>query len=218
MQDAGGADSMDTDDDARAVAAAKKEERDTLRREQHVPRRCVERWASLVGRAGWTARKQHADATFTAWMRSRMSPQRDAQRKLQRLGWHAWLRHRGLLWRLRCLLWRAWTHRWLVASKSTPIPANNLGRFSCRDAYIYNKCCAMTPELIRHGIISSYDTDPVDEEEDAELQEAISRSLTDHTARNPGGRTASTRKLHEAGIPATPGSARARKKRGGKRS
>ena len=54
--------------------------------------------------------------------------------------------------------------------------------------------------------------------EDPELQAAIAMSLQDFPRpASPGDRHASTRSLEEAGIPATPGSARARKRRGGRK-
>lgn len=218
VQDAGDAEPMDTDGNADAVTASKKkkDERSALRRAQHVPRRCAERWATFVARAMWAARRQRLDATFTAHMRSRMSPQRDAHRKLHRLGWRAWARHCRLQWRLRCLLWRSWTHRCQDVPSSSTLPTG-LGKISRRDAYIHDRAQRLVPQLIQHGLIAgTSDADPADE--DAELQEAIRLSLADSNARSPGGRTASTRSLDEAGIPATPGSARARKKRSGRKS
>ena len=51
-----------------------------------------------------------------------------------------------------------------------------------------------------------------------EIQAAISASLdVDNRARSPSDRQAGKSSLEEAGIPATPGSARARKKRGGRK-
>ena len=223
--DGGRDEPTETGGDARTAAQReRREERDALRRAHHVPRRCVERWARLVGPMAWAARRQLVDATFVTWRRSRMSPQRDAQRKMQRLGRRAWLRHCRLLWRLRCFLWRSWTHR----DRTPDPPVAGLGLCSRRDAYIYYKASGFVPQLIDCGLLSSSMMDTVNEEEDAELQEAIRLSLANTDARNPGvsdpdarspsGRTACTRSLTDAGIPATPGSARARKKRSGKRS
>ena len=72
-------------DDAAAVRSKKKEEREARRRETHVPRRCVNRWLALVQPTLWAARRQLLDATFTAFMRTGLSPKRDAQRKLRDL-------------------------------------------------------------------------------------------------------------------------------------
>ena len=116
-------------------------------------------------------------------------------------------------------------------------PEGPLGpKLSRRDVYIWRRAVVFCERALPHMI--AYDdprlrreADAVDE--DHELQAAIAMSLAEATPRSPGagpssdndalappsadGHTASTRSLEEAGIPATPGSSRARKKRSGRR-
>ena len=201
-QEYGSANSSETDDKTQAKKTSKKKERDTLRRKDHVPKRCVARWLSFAGRVRWAARRQHLDAAFVKWMRSRRGPRRVVRRKL------------------RDLLWRAWTHRQFELPGNSNSKPSCLGRCSYRDMYIFRKAAALCPQLQRLGLIadSSYHSDGwiTTDDEEPEMQAAVAASLADSNARSPGSRNVHTRSLHEAGIPATPGSARARKKRSGR--
>ena len=167
------------------------------------------------------ARRQLLDHTFTLLMRSRLSPKRDAQRKLCGLLTRARTRclhgRALLLHRLQGLLWRAWTARLFALTTDW---GQSLGMCSLRDKYIYERAAALVPQLIRCGLIADHGggrrrrgrTASTTRRQDIAAADA---EISD--ARSPGGHTASTRKVDEAGIPATPGSARARKKRSGRR-
>ena len=149
-------------------------------------------------------------------MRSQLSPKRDAQRKLRGLATRAWTRrlHRRarLLHRLRDLLWRAWTARLFALTTDW---GQALGMCSLRDRYIYERAAALVPQLIERGLIARKGGSRRRGRDTPRRRDAGDVVISD--ARSPGGRTASTRKVDEAGIPATLGSARSRKKRGGRR-
>ena len=142
-------------------------------------------------------------------MRSRLSPKRVAQRMLCSLLVRAWVhrlhRRARLLHELQGLFWREWTRRQFAF---TP-PAGhewNLGLLSHRDGYIMGRVAHIVPLLIKHGVITHIDS----------AAHAFDERISN--ARHSGDRTArSTRKVDEAGIPGTPGSARSRKKRSGRR-
>ena len=101
-----------------------------------------------------------------------------------------------------------------------------------RDLYIHNRAvrgCQALGDILEYPL--NEDVAEADGFDPVELQEAMALSLgaatppgdpgtsgDDSTSPGePGTRQAATRSLAEAGIPATPGSARARKKRGGRR-
>ena len=92
-----------------------------------------------------------------------------------------------------------------------------------RDACnIYRKAMAMEKKLVQLGFITPAPLATITEEDVASQAEAPAvntRGITldDQTDAAHAGRQASTRSLAEAGIPSTPNSARARKKRGGRR-
>lgn len=185
-----------TDGDAAERSRRKKEEREAQRRETHVPRRCVNRWLALVQPTLWALRRQHLDATFGVYMRSQLSPKRDAQRKLRDLFQRFVRRHR---------------HAQVGDTSSAKPPASGLPATGARARLDDDMQSISTDEeldgIALHKAI-----------EDPELQAAIALSLADsQRSASPSGRKASARSLDEAGIPATPGSARAhRKKRSGR--
>ena len=186
--------------------ATKRQLREAQRRAEHVPRRCVNRWLLFVQKVLWKARRQFLDAIFTTYMQTQLIAKQGAQRQLCDLLVRAWASHlhrrARLLHRLQDLFWRAWTCRQFDLTTSW---GQSLGKCSRRDAYIYHRAAALVPQLIKHGIIADHDA------------AANSRVVNISDARRSGGRTAGTRKVDEAGIPATPGSARSRKKRSGRR-
>ena len=134
-------------------------------------------------------------------MQTQLIAKQGAQRQLCDLLVRAWASHlhrrARLLHRLQDLFWRVWTCRQFDLTTSW---GQSLGKCSRRDAYIYHRAAALVPQLIKHGIIADHDA------------AANSRVVNISDARRSGGRTAGTRKVDEAGIPATPGSARSRKK------
>ena len=82
------------------------------------------------------------------------------------------------------------------------------------EAHTAAKLREYLPEEVEDELVEFATTgfDPV------EIQAAISTSLdADNRARSPSDRQAGKSSLTEAGIPATPGSARARKRRGGRK-
>ena len=201
-------------DSMQTERATKRQLREAQRRAVHVPRRCRDVWQRFAGKVRWMVRRQLLDHTFTIHMRSQLSPVRDAQRRLRGLATrartHRLHRRARLLHRLRDLLWRAWTARLFALTTSW---GQALGMCSLRDKYIYERAAALVPQLIKLGLIArtggrrGRDTPRRRDADDVDISDA----------RSPGGRTASTRKVDEAGIPATPGSARARKRSGKKR-
>ena len=123
--------------------------------------------------------------------------------------WTAWMRSKllGARLKLRNLLWREWTRPQHLSSN----PGGILGPLlSSRDEYIHKRCCAfcrhlpqMTEYLSGHARRAAADA----------AGDAI-----DLYYGQPVERRAGKSSLSEAGIPTTPGSARVRKKRGGKKS
>jgi hypothetical protein len=107
-----------------------------------------------------------------------------------------------VLHRLQGLFWRLWTLRTCDPGQDWATP---LGLISARDSYIYNRAENVSFQLRRLGLIATIP--PASAAMDANTSDA----------RHPGGRKASTRKVDDAGIPPTPGSARSRKKRSGRR-
>ena len=140
-------------------------------------------------------------------MRSRMSPRRDARR------------------RLRSVLWQEWTRPQFGGRDVDPVLGLTSHRDECIRARVRRYQAALEertakklreylPEEVEDELVEFATTgfDPV------EIQAAISASLdVDNRARSPSDRQAGKSSLEEAGIPATPGSARARKKRGGRK-
>ena len=127
--------------------ATKRQLREAQRRAVHVPRRCRDVWQRFAGKAWWMVRRQLLDHTFTIYMRSRLSPKRDAQRKLCGLLTRARTRslHRRahLLHRLQGLFWRAWTARLFALATAW---GQALGMCSLRDRYIYERAAALVPQ------------------------------------------------------------------------
>lgn len=196
--------------------ATKRQQREARRREEHVPRRCVNRWLMFVQKTLWALRRQLLDATATAYFRAQLSPKQDAQRKLRdlltRARTHAAQRRARLLHtcnvrRLRDLFWRGWTLRSCDPGQGWAKP---LGLISARDSYIYNRAENISFQLQKLGIIASIPPGYFD-------GPAVNMDANTSNARHSGGRTATTRKVDDAGIPPTPGSARSRKKRSGRR-
>ena len=87
---AGTADRMDTSGDAAPPSqrATKKAERDARRRAEHQPRHVLTRWATLAARSLHASRRTLRDGVWTAWMRSNLSPKRDARRKIRAAFWN----------------------------------------------------------------------------------------------------------------------------------
>ena len=193
--------------------ATKRQLRDARRRAMHIPRRCRDVWRRFAQKARWTVRRQLLDDSFTTFMRTRLGPKQGAQRQLRSLAararTHSLHRRARLLHRLRDLLWRAWTARLFALTTEW---GQSLGMCSLRDRYIYERAAALAPKLIKLGLIRDRDGGNRRRGRTATRRDADDADISD--ARHPGGRTASARKAHEAGIPATPGSARARKRSG----
>ena len=165
------------------------------------------RWLSLVRPLLHTVRRIIRDEVWTEWMRARVEAKQAARRKL------------------RNLLWRGWTHRFMGGAVLDPI----LGLTSRRDEYIRttvrNRCRWVLPakEPWTRGGASKrlhlgdavYDDmtdfgltgfDPDD------VQAAIAASLADTSDLDQPGRQAGDKSSsQEAGV-STPQSARARKK------
>ena len=132
-------------------------------------------------------------------MRSTFSPRRDARRKI------------------RAAFWGAWSKREFKLSDER---ANGpLGLCSHRDVYIYRKAMAMEKKLVQLGFITPAPLATITEEDVASQAEApaVNTRGIAPDDQTDAGRQASTRSLTEAGIPSNPNSARARKKRGGRR-
>ena len=203
-----GADGVHPMETTGGARRAKKQQRDAARREEFLVSKRAERsWATLTFLALRAARAKYRSDVWTAWMRSRLSPRRDARR------------------RLRSVLWQEWTRPQFGGSDVDPV----LGLTSHRDEYIRarvrryqaaleertaKKLREYLPEEVEDELVEFATTgfDPV------EIQAAISASLdADTRARSPSDRQAGKSSLEEAGIPAIPGSARARKKRGGRK-
>jgi len=192
----------------RVRQATKRQQREARRRAEHVPRRCVDRWLTFTQKALWTARRKHLDAVFTAHMRTRLRPKRDAQHKLRDLLTRACTRrfHRRAvaLHRLALAFWRLWTFRYHQPPEAW---AQSLAPWSARDNYIHQRAQTVSLQLQKLGIIAT--------------RPPASAAMDAHSSPTPGTRAAATarvtRKVDDAGIPATPGSARSRKKRSGRR-
>ena len=181
-----------------AAATAKEEKklaRDAQRQRDFLSRMRTASWASLVSHYLWVARqKRHGDVQ-TTWMREVYLPRKAARS------------------RIRAAFWGAWTRR-----VYGPLPGyDRLGQISRRDAYILRRADRLVPQLIARGLIArTRKGERSAEKDDSEMQAATATQLDDITAREPSAdrHPRSTRRLHEAGIPATPGSARARKRSG----
>ena len=165
------------------------------------------KWATLTFLVARAARAKYRGDTFTAWMRSRLSPRRDARRKL------------------RSVFWQEWTRPQFGGSVVDPV----LGLTSHRDEFIRARVKHFEAALEAHTAakLREYPPEEVEDElvefattgfDPVEIQAAISASLdADNHARSPSDRQAGMSSLKEAGIPETPGSARARKRRGGRK-
>ena len=203
LNGADGAQPMETTGGARR---AKKQQRDAARREVFLASKRAERsWATLSFLAVRAARAKYRSDIWTAWMRSRMSPRRDARR------------------RLRSVFQQEWTRPQFGGSAVDSV----LGLTSHRDEFYQAKAKRIEAALEERTAAKLREYLPEDVEDELvefattgfdpiEIQAAISASLdVDNRARSPSDRQAGKSSLEEAGIPATPGSARARKKRGG---
>ena len=187
--------SDDADEPARAT---KKAQRDAQRAQANRARVREARWRAFAKRL----RYDHiVMPVWTQHMRSRMSPRRDARRKL------------------RGVLWREWTRPQFEMGGGSAAPfgeTSSLGLLSHRDRYILR--CA---NALMHRAFPDEPIDPMVRDdlhlEDQMVQAALLASLEDTPSETQGGgRTDATRSLSEAGIQ-TPGSARrGKKKRGGR--
>ena len=201
-----GVQQMETTSSARG--SAKRQQREARRWEEHLQRlRITHKWATLTFLVARAARAKYRGDTFTAWMRSRLSPRRDARRKL------------------RSVFWQEWTRPQFGGSVVDPV----LGLTSHRDEFIRARVKHFEAALEAHTAakLREYLPEEVEDElvefattgfDPVEIQAAISASLdADNHARSPSDRQAGMSSLKEAGIPETPGSARARKRRGGRK-
>ena len=189
------------DTGAAPAGAAKKKQRDLRRAQANRANKAVARWQSLAKRLKYD---HVVMPVWTHFMRSRMSPKRDARRKL------------------RDVLWREWTRRQFDAAESSTAPLGTrspLGLLSHRDRYILRRADAL--------MLHVFPDEPVDADmaaalvdEEYDLQEAIAASLMTTPSVTQGddhNTSAATRSLTDAGI-STPGSARrAGKRRSGRR-
>jgi len=204
---AGTADRMDTSGEAAPPSqrATKKAERDARRRAEHQQRHVLTRWATLAARSLRASRRTLRDGVWTAsaWMRSNLSPKRDARRKIRAAFWNEWTRPRF----------------------SCKIGPPSLNPWSHRDRYIWEKALVLSNQLGKLGLINNRAGDPQTNplsddgasDDDEEMQAAIAASLLDSPAPgSPGaGPSGTTRSLEDAGI-STPISSRARRKRPGR--
>jgi hypothetical protein len=219
-----GAQPMDLEGGATPTAtrSTSKQLRDARKLEEFLERKRAQRWLRLVQPLLKADRWTHQQSVWTAWMRSRLSPKRDARR------------------RLRDIFWRAWTHR---DGGALQVVDPVLGLTSHRDEYYRAKARTLVrryiePEVARRNLRETGADIVMDDMEDfgltgfdpQDVQAAITASLRtdpgvwlepgppddDATARQPGGRQAGKSSLTEAGLK-TPPSARASKKRGGRR-
>jgi len=140
---------------------------------------------------------------WTELMRSRMSPKRDARRKL------------------RAVLWREWTRPQFDGDGVSLAPfgeSSPLGLESHRDRFILQRARAVMaqafPEPRREAPFGPEDF----QSEDQMLQAAIEASLMDTppSETRGGDRTPPTRRLDEAGIKTPDSSRKGKKKRGGR--
>jgi len=147
-------------------------------------------------------------AYFEHRLRFKQDAQQTSDDKLRSLLSRAWTRrlHRRacVLHRLQGLFWRVWTLRALDPGQDWAKP---LGLISLHDNYIYDRADYVKVQLQRLGLIGT--------------RPPASAAMDAHSSPTPGTRAAATarvtRKVDDAGIPATPGSARSRKKRSGRR-
>ena len=141
---------MDTVDNGRAKKLSKKQQRDADRAKEHRALKAsptTARWELLVQRHSWAARKATCNAVWTAWMRTRASP--EARLEVQR--------------KLRGLLWREWTRPQADPPPLPPLPPGCtrlpaglqvLGARSLRDDYILARARAFTnhPSIRSHRV------------------------------------------------------------------
>ena len=124
---------------------SKKQQRDADRRHDHVPKGCVASWLHLTQAALRRSRWQECQAVWTVWMRSRLSPRRDARRKL------------------RLAFWREWTRPQFEPNPGIPATADyprqlgfaDLGRRSHRDEYLLQRVrarCARLTDACPHAL------------------------------------------------------------------
>lgn len=136
---------------------------------------------------------------WTHHLRSRMSPKRDARRKI------------------RAALWQEWTRPQFDGGEASATPFGErspLGQMSHRDRFILRRARAVMDQAFPEEAFGPSDF----MSEDQMLQAAIEASLISTSAETrDGDRSGATRDLSEAGIQ-TPGSARrsGKKKRGGR--
>ena len=190
---------MDTSGSRAVTATTKKGQRDALRAAANRARKRIARWHSLAKRLRYDRIWM---PVWTEMMRSRMSPKRDARRKI------------------RAALWQEWTRPQFEGGGASSAPFGEpspLGLLSHRDRYILRRAHAL--------MHVSFPDEPLAEEErvafqaeDQMLQAAIEASLMEMSPETRGSdRTAETRSLDVAGIQ-TPGTSRrgGKKKRGGR--
>lgn len=135
---------------------------------------------------------------WTEWKRSRLSPKRDARRKI------------------RAAFWQEWTRPQFAGGQSSRVAGPSpLGLLSHRDKYILRRADVLMDAAFAPGYFGPMDF----QSEEAMLQAAIVASLKDSTSETQGedDRTDGTRSLDVAGIK-TPDSSRkaGKKKRGGR--
>lgn len=212
---AGDVQPMESDGDV-SHGAKKKKQRDAARAQENRARKCIARWRTLMRRMHWA----RAQAVFVPWMRARLSPKRDARR------------------RLRAVFWQAWTRpRFAVDDgdgSCSSAPPSRLGRLSHRDVYIRARAqrvetLARNNGYVRDGlslqddvaIMSIHAADAGLSAEEAEekmiavaIEESLAADTVPPTENRGGGHspTRSTRDLYEAEI-YTPASSRRRGKK-----
>ena len=167
---------MGTDDSASAAKVTKKKQRDAQRAADNRARAHIARWRSLVKRLRYDRIWM---PMWTALMRSRMSPKRDARRKI------------------RAVLWQEWTRPQFGGGESsaTSFGVASRGRMSHRDVYILRRARVVMDQAF--GPEEAFG--PSDfMSEDQMLQAAIEASLISTSAETrDGDHSGATRDLHE---------------------
>ena len=199
MHDASDARPMDTG--ASRAVTNNKAQRDALRAAANRARKHTARWRTFARRLRYA---HIAMPVWTEWMRSQMSPKRDARRKL------------------RSVFWRAWTLRHIDGGGSSAAPfgeTSPLGLQSHRDRFILRRARAVMAQAFPEPS-SAAPFGPEDfMSEEQMLQAAIEASLisTPSETRGEADRTSTSRSLEEAGIKTPDSSRRDGKKRSGRR-
>ena len=174
--------------------------RDARRAAENRARKALARWYSFARFLKYT---RVVSPVATAYWRSRMSPRRDARRKL------------------RSVFWREWTRpQFDVHREGSTVNLLPLGMFSYRDRFIMRRVDAFMDKAFGAPGPSNSEPDEMvfnTVAEDRDLQEAIAASLMTSPPETRGDTRehTATRSLTDAGI-TTPGSARRGKRRGGR--